>query len=183
MDKIQLYGKLVKQLRSIYEFRTSSIFARNYNTEKSSDEIPTNTEDQNENITKPKLSGYAQAFDKFEAIIEESNALKTSQSRTFASLLRNSKFMDLGDPEGKIVEGEIFNVVDNDLYIDFGWKFHCVCPKPKMNSSNYVRGSKVKLRIKTLELSTRFLGATTDLTILEADCILLSLISSPMETL
>ncbi|XP_031843774.1 mitochondrial ribosomal protein S28 [Nomia melanderi] len=182
MDKIQCYRKIIRQLHFIQKLRASSILVRNCSTSKNSNDELTSMKEQDTDITKPKLSGFAASYEKFAALSED-NALKNVKSRSFTSLIRRSKFIDLGDPQGKVVVGKIFNVVGDDLYIDFGWKFHCVCPKPKKNSSKYVRGSMVNLRIKDLELSTRFLGSTTDLTILEADCILLNLISSPVQDL
>ncbi|KAI4471766.1 mitochondrial 28s ribosomal protein s28 [Holotrichia oblita] len=123
-----------------------------------------------ENAT-PTKSGYAKAFEKFQSL-EDTDKEKP---HTFRELLMKSKFIDLGDPEGKIVIGKIFHIVEDDLYIDFGWKFHCVCTRPKANSSSYIRGAKVRLMIKELELSSRFLGYERDLTLLEADCVLLGL--------
>ncbi|XP_046737266.1 28S ribosomal protein S28, mitochondrial [Diprion similis] len=138
----------------------------------SSDKPPTETpvsEATDSDGEKPKLSGFAHAFEKYTA--PEPEVVATPKS--FATLLRHSKLIDLGDPQGKIVCGTVFHIVKDDLYIDFGWKFHCVCPRPSRYGDKYVEGSSVLVRINDLELSTRFLGATKDLTILEADCTLL----------
>ena len=39
----------------------------------------------------------------------------------------------------------------------------------------YIRGTEVKLKVKSLELSQKFLGYDRDLSLLEAECILLGL--------
>ncbi|XP_046674773.1 28S ribosomal protein S28, mitochondrial-like, partial [Homalodisca vitripennis] len=132
--------------------------------------------DQNKELEEhSKKGGFAKAFDKFTA---KENVLEEKEP-SFLNLLKNSKFVDLGDPEGKIVTGTIFNVVDDDLYVDFGWKFHCVVTRPSKNGHEYVRGARVRLSLRDLELSSRFLGSEKDLTLLEADATLLGLISSP----
>ena len=73
----------------------------------------------------------------------------------------------------QVVVGRVFHVVDNDLYIDFGFKFPCVCRKPSKSRTNYHRGTKVRVLIKDLEMSEKFLGFDKPMTILEADCVLL----------
>ena len=55
----------------------------------------------------------------------------SSENQTFASLVRNCKLTRIGNPVGKVVVGKIYHTVGDDLYIDFGHKFGCVCSKPR----------------------------------------------------
>merc|ERR1711976_951414 len=80
-------------------------------------------------------------------------------SQTFASLMRNSKFVQMGNPEGKVVVGKIYHVVEDDLYIDWGGKFPCVCQRPRRGKSHlFTRGAQVRVLIKKTEMSQKFLG-------------------------
>ncbi|KAF7494325.1 28S ribosomal protein S28 [Sarcoptes scabiei] len=101
------------------------------------------------------------------------------KSLTFASLFRDSPICQLGLPENKILVGEIVNVVDNDVYIDFGFKFLSICKLPKNQMKNYIKGARIKLKLNDLELSDRFLGSNQDMTLLEADATLIRLHRSP----
>jgi len=98
---------------------------------------------------------------------------------SFATMLRKSQLVSLGDYDGRVLVAKIIEVMDDDLYIDFGGKFHCVCPRPRYKPEHYVRGTNVLITLKCLEMSSSFLGSDIHVTLLEADATLMSLYKSP----
>lgn len=67
-----------------------------------------------------------------------SSSKKTSSSLTvtkktpitFAQMFKESQFVNLGDMENKYLIGKIVDIVGDDMYIDYGGKFNCVCKIP-----------------------------------------------------
>ncbi|XP_061843928.1 small ribosomal subunit protein bS1m [Nerophis lumbriciformis] len=113
---------------------------------------------------KPK-SGFAAAFS------SPSKAPEVS----FAALLRASPLMQMGDARDKMAVGTVYHVVGDHLYVDFGAKMHCVCRRPAhARAHSLTRGSTVRLRLHDLEVTSRFLGGTTDTTLLEAQAVIIS---------
>jgi len=96
---------------------------------------------------------------------------------TFAKMFRQSKFVQLGGLKGRLLSGRIVDVVDDDLYVDFGGKFHAVVQRPQTKQRDqYTIGAVVSIRLQAWEMAARFLGAARHISLLEADAQLVGLL-------
>lgn len=125
---------------------------------------------------KPR-SGFAAALELQEELREAvgteagQQRSRDGHSDSFASLLRRSPLMQMGPAKNKVVQGTVIHVVNQDLYVDFGGKFHAVVQT--RDGSVLPKGTQVRIKIEDLELTSRFLGHSTDTTLLEAQAVLL----------
>jgi small subunit ribosomal protein S28 len=100
-----------------------------------------------------------------------------SEPMTFAKMLRQSKFVQLGGLKGRLLSGRIVDVVDDDLYVDFGGKFNAVVQRPQTKQRDqYTIGAVVSIRLQSWEMAARFLGASRHISLLEADAQLVGLL-------
>ncbi|UJR38180.1 hypothetical protein I4U23_030855 [Adineta vaga] len=101
----------------------------------------------------------------------------STKPMTFAKMFRQSKFVQLGDLKGRIVSGRIVDAVDDDLYVDFGGKFHAIVQRPQTKQRDlYTIGAVVSIRLQSWEMAARFLGASRHISLLEADAQLVGLL-------
>ncbi|CAF2491114.1 unnamed protein product [Rotaria sp. Silwood2] len=111
--------------------------------------------------------------------ITQKNLSTSNQSEpmTFAKMFRQSKFVQLGGLKGRVLSGRIVDAIDDDLYVDFGGKFHAVVQRPQNKQRDqYAIGAVVSIRLQSWEMAARFLGASRHISLLEADAQLVGLL-------
>ena len=98
---------------------------------------------------------------------------------TFPEMMAKSRLLTScgSSPVGHRALGKVIGVVDDNLYIDFGGKFHGVVPCPELEADVYTVDTLVEVIVKDLEMSEHFLGDPQDSSLLEAEIRLVGLLT------
>ena len=123
-------------------------------------------------------SRYSSSENGLKEVVDEENR----GDQIFQSLLANSRLLGCGNPVGKTVNAEVIAVVDGQLYVDFGSKFHAVIPKPAFLSEQFRRGTRMEVLVKDLEVTQHFLGDSRTTSLLEADVEFVRLLAEESKT-
>ena len=64
-----------------------------------------------------------------------STVVDDADQESFEKMFKETQFVKLGRPAGKVVQGKITHIINDDMYVEFGWKFHAVVkiPRSKVN--------------------------------------------------
>ena len=105
----------------------------------------------------------------------EIDKINTAKELSFDELLKESPLMKFGRADQKCVVGRIVDICNDDLYVDFGGKFEAVVKKPQTTTikDEYKLGTLVRLILNKFEMTGQFLGDEQQITLNEADAILI----------
>lgn len=105
----------------------------------------------------------------------EIDKINTAKELSFDELLRESPLMKFGRADQKCIVGRIVDICNDDLYVDFGGKFEAVVKKPQTTTikDEYKLGTLVRLILNKFEMTGQFLGDEQQITLNEADAILI----------
>jgi len=93
----------------------------------------------------------------------------------FEQLLDNSPLMQMESFKDEVLIGKISDIVNDDLYIDYGGKFYFVAQRPKKEGDAYQKGTRVLMKLTQYEVTGKFHGEQRALTINESDGFLIGL--------